>query len=191
MVGEKTADKAVGRTRGGLNTKIHAVVDGLGNPVEFLLSAGNDHDSVHAMELLEKVQICGSNVLADRAYGARTIREYGSYPITLHLPSDGTSIPLSSFTVVVFPAPLGPKNPNTSPFSRERLTSFTAFFPPENVLDKFSKTTVCILNFLLSVQPFHDFPETGLICQFCKYRVLRDRLRHAVPDKRFLLHPTA
>ena len=76
MVGEKTADKAVGRTRGGLNTKIHAVVDGLGNPVEFLLSAGNDHDSVHAMELLEKVQICGSNVLADRAYGARTIREY-------------------------------------------------------------------------------------------------------------------
>ena len=28
------------------------------------------------MELLEKVQICGSNVLADRAYGARTIREY-------------------------------------------------------------------------------------------------------------------
>mgnify|MGYP000058268083 FL=1 len=51
-------------------------MDGLGNPVEFLLSAGNDHDSVHAMELLEKVQICGSNVLADRAYGARTIREY-------------------------------------------------------------------------------------------------------------------
>ena len=38
--GEKTADKAVGRTRGGLNTKIHAVVDGLGNPVEFLLYNG-------------------------------------------------------------------------------------------------------------------------------------------------------
>ena len=36
MVGEKTADKAVGRTRGGLNTKIHAVVDALGNPVKFL-----------------------------------------------------------------------------------------------------------------------------------------------------------
>ena len=38
-VGKKTADKAVGRTRGGLNTKIHAVVDGLGNPVEFLVEA--------------------------------------------------------------------------------------------------------------------------------------------------------
>lgn len=53
---EKTADKTVGRTRGGLNTKIHAVVDDLGNPVEFLLSAGNDHDSVQAVEVLEKVK---------------------------------------------------------------------------------------------------------------------------------------
>ncbi|MDE5619699.1 MAG: hypothetical protein K2I80_04135 [Ruminococcus sp.] len=26
--------KAIGRTRDGLNTKIHAVVDGLGNPVK-------------------------------------------------------------------------------------------------------------------------------------------------------------
>ena len=83
MVGEKTEDKAVGRTskavgrtRGGLNTKLHAIVDGLGNPVEFLLSAGNDNDCVHAVELLENVELCGSNVLADRAYGAQSIREY-------------------------------------------------------------------------------------------------------------------
>ena len=76
MAGGKTADKAVGRTRGGLNTKLHAVVDGLGNPVTFLLSAGNDHDSVHTIELLGKVEISGSNVLADRAYGAQAIRTY-------------------------------------------------------------------------------------------------------------------
>ena len=44
--------------------------------MEFLLSAGNDHDSVHAVELLKKVRIGGSAVLADRAYGARVIREY-------------------------------------------------------------------------------------------------------------------
>ena len=73
--GGKTADKAIGRTRG-VNTKPHAIVDGLGNPVEFMLSAGNDHDSVHAIEMLEKVEISGSNVLADRAYGAKTIRAY-------------------------------------------------------------------------------------------------------------------
>jgi len=74
--GGKTADKAVGRTSGGLNTKIHAVVDGLGNPVTFLLSAGNDHDSTHAIEWLDKVEISGSNVLADRAYRAQVIRDY-------------------------------------------------------------------------------------------------------------------
>ena len=76
MEGEKTADKAVGRTRGGFNTKLHAIVDGLGNPVSFLLSAGNDHDSVHAVELLKKTEIKGSNILADRAYGAKDIRAY-------------------------------------------------------------------------------------------------------------------
>ena len=46
----ETEPKAVGLSHGGLNTKIHAVVDGLGNPVELLLSPGNDHDSVHALE---------------------------------------------------------------------------------------------------------------------------------------------
>jgi len=51
-------------------------VDGLGNPVVFLLSPGNDHDSTHAVEVLRKVQIEGSNVLGDRAYGSQEIREY-------------------------------------------------------------------------------------------------------------------
>ena len=67
MAGEQTEDNAVGRTRGGLNTKLHAIVDGLGNSVKSLLSAGNDNDCVHAIELLENVEFCGSNVLADRA----------------------------------------------------------------------------------------------------------------------------
>ena len=44
--------------------------------MEFLLSAGNDHNSVHAVKLLEKVEIHRSSVLADRAYGARVIRQY-------------------------------------------------------------------------------------------------------------------
>lgn len=51
-------------------------MDGLGNPVEFLLSAGNDHDFVHAVELLEQIKISGSNILANRVYGAQAIREY-------------------------------------------------------------------------------------------------------------------
>ena len=72
----KRADKAVGRTRGGSNTKLHTIVDGLGDPVGSMLSAGNDHDPVHAVELLKKVKISDSDVLADRAYGAKAIRAY-------------------------------------------------------------------------------------------------------------------
>jgi len=69
-------NKAIGPTKGGLNTKIHAIVDGLGNPVAFLLSPGNDGDSTHAIELMNKTDITGSNLLADKAYGTKEILAY-------------------------------------------------------------------------------------------------------------------
>ena len=72
----KGAEKSIGRTRGGLNTKLHAIVDGLGNPVEFLISAGNDADSKHAIDLLKKLDITKSNILGDKAYGSKEIRSY-------------------------------------------------------------------------------------------------------------------
>jgi len=76
MAVKKTQNKAVGHTRGGLNTKIHAIVDGLGNPVEFLLSPGNDGDSTHAIEILDRVDIKGNNVLGDKAYDTDAILRY-------------------------------------------------------------------------------------------------------------------
>ena len=75
-VGKKTENKAVGVSKGGRNTKIHTLVDGLGNPLAFLLSPGNDHDSKHAIPLLGQIKIDGSNILGDKAYGAKAIREY-------------------------------------------------------------------------------------------------------------------
>src|SRR5271155_6237483 len=36
--------QAIGRSRGGLTTKIHALVDGLGNPLHVHLTAGSVHD---------------------------------------------------------------------------------------------------------------------------------------------------
>ena len=35
----------IGTSKGGKNTKIHVIVDSLGNPLSFLLSGGNIHDS--------------------------------------------------------------------------------------------------------------------------------------------------
>lgn len=64
---------------------LHIVVDDLGNPVSLLLSAGNDHGSIHAVELLGRIELCGSNILADRAHGTQSIphimRQKASYAI--------------------------------------------------------------------------------------------------------------
>lgn len=51
-------------------------MDGLGNPLAFMLSSGRDHDSIHAVELLQQIDIEGSNILGDKAYGAKVIRDY-------------------------------------------------------------------------------------------------------------------
>jgi len=46
------ADQAIGRSKGGLNTKIHALFDALGNPIDFLLSPGQAHDLLGANAFL-------------------------------------------------------------------------------------------------------------------------------------------
>ena len=46
-------DGCMGRSRGGLTTKIHALVDAEGRPVRLELSAGQAHDSTEAEGLLE------------------------------------------------------------------------------------------------------------------------------------------
>lgn len=74
--GKKSGNKAVGMSRGGRNTKIHTLVDGLGNPLAFMLSSGADHDSTHAVPLLQQINIEGSNILGYKAYGAKAIRDY-------------------------------------------------------------------------------------------------------------------
>lgn len=44
----------------------------------FQLSGGNIHDSVLAVEALQCVEIEGSNIIGDRAYGSIAIRTYVS-----------------------------------------------------------------------------------------------------------------
>jgi transposase len=51
-----------------LTTKIHALVDALGNPVEVMLSPGQDHDLTCAESLIEAVD--PGALLADKAFDA-------------------------------------------------------------------------------------------------------------------------
>ena len=57
----------MGRSRGGLTTKIHAVVDATGNPITLKLSEGQAHDGRSAADMLDTVG-GGHILLADRAY---------------------------------------------------------------------------------------------------------------------------
>ena len=63
----------MGRSRGGLTTKINAVVDARGRPIRFALTPGQVHDSQAASEVLELLPE-GFVVLGDKAYDSDDIR---------------------------------------------------------------------------------------------------------------------
>ena len=78
----------IGLSRGGKTTKIHAIVDALGNPIHIHLSAGNLHDSTEAQAALSEVPLERGFILADKAYGTTDIRTFiensgGNYCIPL------------------------------------------------------------------------------------------------------------
>ena len=66
--------QSMGRSRGGLTSKIHAVVDSSGLPVRLALTAGEAHDNRLAGKLPSPSK-SGSRLLADRGYDADWIRE--------------------------------------------------------------------------------------------------------------------
>jgi transposase len=63
----------MGRSRGGLTSKIHVVVDRRGLPVRLALSTGEAHDNRLAAKLLSRLK-SGSILLADRGYDADWVR---------------------------------------------------------------------------------------------------------------------
>ena len=60
--------QAIGRSRGGLSTKIHATVDTLGNPTGFVFTPGQASDLDGADVLLKGIY--AQMVIADKGYDA-------------------------------------------------------------------------------------------------------------------------
>ncbi|MEU7688322.1 IS5 family transposase [Streptomyces spectabilis] len=79
-------DHALGRSRGGLTTKVHLACDGKGRPLAILLTPGQRHDSICARPLLERIRVPRNGlgrprsrpdqVIADKAYSSRGFRVY-------------------------------------------------------------------------------------------------------------------
>jgi transposase len=64
----------MGRSRGGLTTKIHALVDAEGRPIRIALTPGQAHDGTAADTLLNDLKP-GAILLADKAYDSNAIRQ--------------------------------------------------------------------------------------------------------------------
>lgn len=79
------ARQAIGRSRGGLSTKLHALVDGNGRPLAVVLTPGQAGDNPQLKPLLNKVRVprpgpgrarCRPDrVLADKAYSHPSTRK--------------------------------------------------------------------------------------------------------------------
>jgi transposase len=70
---KKTGAQALGRSRGGLTTRIHVVVDAIGLLIQGRVSAGQVPDITEASALLDGVP--AKCVVADKAYDAMALRE--------------------------------------------------------------------------------------------------------------------
>ncbi|WP_209439317.1 IS5 family transposase [Sinorhizobium arboris] len=89
-------DQALGRSRGGLSTKIHMAVRGLGCPVRFTLTAGQKGDAPQADALIEGLP--ADIVMADAAYDSDRLRlaiaDKGAVAVIPNNPSRARKYPL-------------------------------------------------------------------------------------------------
>ncbi|MFF0360380.1 IS5 family transposase [Streptomyces fungicidicus] len=80
-----TAGQALGRSRGGLTTKVHLACDGRGLPLAVVVTPGNVNDSTVFDEVMDGVKVPRTGagrprrrpdaVIADKAYSSRAIRQ--------------------------------------------------------------------------------------------------------------------
>ncbi|MEV3932896.1 IS5 family transposase [Streptomyces sp. NPDC049944] len=82
--GRAQARQALGRSRGGLTTKVHLAVDGRGLPLSIVLTPGNVNDATAFGQVLAGIRVpraaggrprtTPERVLGDKAYSSRAIR---------------------------------------------------------------------------------------------------------------------
>jgi transposase len=123
----------MGRSRGGLTTKIHALVDADGLPIALKLTEGQAHDGRAAWDMLGSLA-AGNILLADRAYDSdalrQTLAERGAWANVKPMPNR-RNVP--AFSVHSFTA--------TATSSNASLTSSNTSEPSQPDTTKPPKTT--------------------------------------------------
>jgi transposase len=74
-IGRKKGEQnqAIGRSRGGRNTKIHAIADAKGRLLSILLTGGQTHDCPPAKRLIRRTK-SAKKLLGDKAYDSEELR---------------------------------------------------------------------------------------------------------------------
>jgi transposase len=78
--------EAIGRSRGGLTTKIHLACDGQGKPLTFTITGGNVNDCTQFEQVMARISVSRrgpgrprtrpEQVVADKGYSSTKIRSY-------------------------------------------------------------------------------------------------------------------
>jgi transposase len=76
-IGRKGGEQkqAIGRSRGGRNTKIHAIADAKGRLLSILLTGGEAHDCPPAPRLIRRTK-AARKLLGDKAYDSAELRQW-------------------------------------------------------------------------------------------------------------------
>ena len=79
-------------SRGGLTTKIHALVNAMGLPIALKFSEDQAHDGRSAVDMFDTLQ-AGNILLADRAYDSNALLEWLAEPSSVSSISSNISAP--------------------------------------------------------------------------------------------------
>lgn len=128
----------IGISRGGKTTKIHALVNENFQLLEILLSGGQFHDSEFAIKLLEKTNIDGKNILADKAYSSNIIRVFiAERNATTCIPDKSNAIRRHDFNHELY------KARNIIERFFNRIKNF------RHIATRYDKLSICFLNFVM------------------------------------------
>ena len=121
--------QSMGGSRGGLTSKIHALVDSNGLPVRLALSAGEAHDNRLAGKLLSRLKSTGrallegrvihiADVLADPDYTWAEAQRLGGYRTVLAVPMMREDVPMGVLTLI---------RSEVRPFSEKQIELVSTF----------------------------------------------------------------
>lgn len=133
ILGEQT----IGVSRGGYNTKIHALVSEYFQLIGVVLTGGQIHDSECAITLLSTVNLVGKTVLADKAFNSEKIRVFiQEQGATVCVPDKSNAVIKHDFDEELY------KQRNIVERFFQRIKEF------RHIAIRFDKLDICFLNFI-------------------------------------------